>query len=210
MAFIHFLGRWQFEAFWYQGSLPEPKGDMILWVANHSTWWDAFWIERFHQLCLPNRPIYTLILESSYQREPFLRGIGTIPIQADKPKTLMRALKSLRVAKRETWPFSLIVFPQGELLPAGKRPLGFKSGVEWFRKELEPCLTVPIAIHVECLHSRKPHVFFKIGRIFSSSSSPPLAKDLESEIEALQASILKDLCAYPNQPEQVWTRLSGS
>ncbi len=122
---IRRLVRGRLRGVWARGGpsgLWEPADDApqvggFVWAANHHGWWDGFvaavpmW-ERA-------RPLQVLVEPNSLARFSVLRRLGGVP--ANRVRDAVRTLRAGA---------AVVVFPEGELRPAG--PLGpVRPGADW-------------------------------------------------------------------------------
>jgi hypothetical protein len=139
-----------------------PRLPLVL-VANHVSWWDGFTLREVHRLLRPAAPVWTLMTERELLRSPFLRSIGGFGIDPEHPASVRGALRFLRARAAERPDATVLLFPQGRIWPAHRRPLGFRRGVEGFARAVSPCVVLPIAIHHEPLTAAAPTVFVSAG-----------------------------------------------
>jgi hypothetical protein len=115
---------------WVRGSLPRGP---VVWAGNHHSWWDGF--AAASVLRAAERAPSLLMDGDNLGDYGFLRRAGVIP--ATEPRAALDALRQNRV---------LIVFPEGELRPAG--PLGpLLPGAEWLARRA-PATLVAVALRV--------------------------------------------------------------
>src|SRR5262249_47983557 len=89
------------------------------------------------------------------------------------------------------------ITPQGEIAPSWRRPVRFQPGVGHRVRRVSGLAAVPVAIAYEFLEEPRPEIFVRFGpaRIFEDGRDPAAAitgvleRDLERELDALQASI---------------------
>lgn len=161
--YVSRLFRRHFHAIFLLGDFPQIAAALPLLLApNHSTWWDGFFVHLLNKKIFARRP-YVMMLEEQLVRYPFFTRLGVFSINphsaADTRASLRYAARILRDPQN-----LLCIFPQGELLPWDKRPLGFKRGVEiLLRWHAGPVNLLPLAIRVEFLGEQLPSVFFMFG-----------------------------------------------
>ncbi len=161
--YVSRLFRRHFHAIFLLGDFPKTEATLpVLLAPNHSTWWDGFFIHLLNKKIFARRP-YVMMLEEQLVRYPFFTRLGVFSIN---PHSAVDTRASLRYAARILRdPANLLcIFPQGELLPWEKRPLGLKRGVEiLLRWHAGPVNLLPLAIRVEFLGEKLPSVFFMFG-----------------------------------------------
>ena len=147
------------------GELPEIPADLpLLLLPNHSTWWDGFFVYLLNKRIF-RRTAYLMMLETQLSKYKFFRKIGAYSIAPENRRGVIESLEyTVELLHQE---MSLVsVFPQGQLLPWHRRPLGYKRGVEWILQKYEkPVTLLPLAIRTEFLGEKRPTVFFLFGDV---------------------------------------------
>jgi len=184
-----------------------PRVPLVL-AANHVSWWDGFTLREVHRLLRPDGPVYTLMTEGELRRSPFLRSIGGFGIDPGRPASVRGALRFVRARAAERPDATVVLFPQGRIWPAHRRPLGFRRGVEAFARALSPCVVIPVALHHEPLTAVAPTVLVSAGApIRVDDGAPPLdAAWLESAVEAESDRILDFLSRHGEDAPRHWPR----
>ncbi len=148
------------------GELPEtdPKLPLLL-LPNHSTWWDGFFIYLLQKKIL-HRKVYLMMLEQQLSKYNFFSKVGAYSINLETSKGIYQSLNytlELLTSEQVSSP-AICIFPQGELLPWGTRPLGLKRGVDWIIKKYGKSINVlPLAMRAEYLGEQRALVFFRFG-----------------------------------------------
>lgn len=157
----------------------------ILLVSNHVSWWDGFFISETQRRLLPLVPHYTVMLERELRKYPWLKRLGAIGIDPERPTSVAETFLSLRTVRRSTSCFSVALFPQGQITPQQFRPLGFKKGMEALIRNLHPIQLIPVALHIEPLANPRPTAFIRSGQVIRSDSQQISAELLEDAIQVL-------------------------
>lgn len=148
------------------GKTPEPAPDLpLLLLPNHSTWWDGFFVYLLNKK-LFRRKIYLMMREDQLARYHFFSRLGAYSIAPASAGSIKNSLRySAAVLNEEIAPRPLLcIFPQGELLPWGQRPLAYKNGVETIlRLHGGNVNLLPLAIKTEFLNEPLPAAFFLFG-----------------------------------------------
>ncbi len=188
--YLRSLFQRRFHALHLLGDLPDvPHNTPILLLPNHSTWWDGFFPYLLND-AIWQREFYIMMLEERLREFWFFRFVGAFSIKQQSLKGIVEALdytvNLLRTESDEKQDDKrlVVMFPQGELAPWGKRPLGYNRGIE---RVLRKCrdqniraAIVPLAMRCEFLGDEKPHVFLCCGKpIFTDSVTLPSAVELE-------------------------------
>lgn len=169
------------------GDLPEPHPALpLLLIPNHSTWWDGF-LAYFLNLRRFGRPFYLMMLESELSKYRFFSRLGAYSIDPGQPKSVVASLQyTAKLLERSPAPL-VSIFPQGELLPWGKRPLNFKRGIarvgEYYPGKMN---LLSLAIRCEHLGEQRPEAFFLFGenRLCDAANFPGI-EELEKNEERL-------------------------
>ena len=172
------------------GELPEIPDDLpLLLLPNHSTWWDGFFVYLLNKRIF-RRTTYLMMLEAQLTKYKFFRKIGAYSIEPGNRRGIIESLEyTVELLNRE---MSLVaVFPQGQLLPWCKRPLGYKRGVEWILRKYGKSVTLlPLAIRTEFLGEKRPSVFFLFGDVTPCNAETFRGMDW---LEATETALLDDL-----------------
>ena len=177
----------------------------LLLAANHVSWWDGFTLREVHRLLRPAAPVWTLMTARELRRSRFLRLIGGFGIDPERPASVREALRFVRARAAERPDATVIVFPQGRIWPAHRRPLGFRRGVEGFARALSPCVVLPVAIHHEPLAAPAPTVFVSAGEPVRVGEGDRLdAAMLEAAVEAESDRILDFLACHGEDAPRRW------
>jgi hypothetical protein len=168
------------------GHAPETNPDLpLLLLPNHSTWWDGFFVYLLNKK-LFRRKTYLMMLEDQLSRYRFFARLGAYSINPQSSGSIKESIKySIETLKHKTMPKPLLcIFPQGELLPWGKRPLGYKSGVETIMSGYGGKANfLPLAIKTEFLNKQLPEAFFHFGENVIANSNTFAGTQRLQEVE---------------------------
>ncbi len=182
-------------------SVPPPDSP-VLYLANHSTWWDGFLMLRVHQR-LRAGPLLTVIDEDQLRRHPTLRaagGVGLDPASVASAKRLFRRLS----ARLEVPGIGVALFPQGKIHSSRRRPLGFRRGLEGVARALGSPTIVPVAMHVEPLNRRRLTAFILVGRPYAWVDSYGAA-EVEFRVTGLLDALLEDIDRHGENVRSGWS-----
>ncbi|MBK6506153.1 MAG: lysophospholipid acyltransferase family protein [Ignavibacteria bacterium] len=112
----------------------------LIYCANHSSWWDVPVII-YLTYDLLNSDSYCLMEKKQFDVHPYFKGIGAVPIVREDPKDAVRVLAECTDYLNNTGK-SLWIFPQGEIIPNGRRPVHFYSGVSHLLEKLKDPILV--------------------------------------------------------------------
>lgn len=167
---------------WVGGSV--PAGAAVL-APNHHSWWDGYVLREVAVTC--GEPFSVLMDARQLARFPFLRRVGAL-----------RA-GELRAAVRRARAGWLVVFPEGELHPAG--PLrGVERGAGWLARSADVPL-VPVALRVVLRGAQWPEAYLRFGPPVTAGE---LAGALAQHLAALDADLHRSV---PEEPLAGYLRL---
>ena len=168
---------------WLRGQL--PAGGCV-WAANHHSWWDGFVAAAV--LGELRRPAALLMDGDNLADYGFLAALGVIA--TGRPRQALQSLRNGRV---------LVIFPEGELRPAGS--VGeLAPGAGWLARRA-PAPLAPVAVRVAARGHQYAEALVDIG--------PPcgpdrLAAELTARVAGLDAAIAG---ADPREPVPGFTRV---
>jgi 1-acyl-sn-glycerol-3-phosphate acyltransferase len=164
------------------GDEPGPSSLPTLLYANHPSWWDgymAFFLsdERWR------REAYLMMEEPQLARYSFFRYCGVFGVDRHDPREGMRSIIYAadllgRRPGRLLW-----IFPQGEITPNDRRPLGLFRGAAHIAKRAAPVRCVPVALRFEFVMEQRPEALIRFGPAHTVKPDVD-AKALHSEMEA--------------------------
>lgn len=173
--YLFWLFRRHFYACHLLGAEPTLESTApVLLLPNHSSWWDGFFVYLLNHR-LWQRRIDLMMLEEQLQQHRFFRFLGAFSIQPGDVRQVRQSLTYAREQLQSPRAPLLTVFPQGELLPWGRRPLQYRPGVRWLWQRA-PAAThiLPLAIKIEFLAEQRPQVFLMPGKPVPAGMRPPL------------------------------------
>lgn len=139
----------------YDASVPR------LYIANHNTWWDGFFIYALNQRHLRD-DIHLMMGEGQFQKFRFFRRLGVFSVRPDRISDVKAAFEySLRVLKQSPRS-SLWIFPSGEMVPYGA-PVQYKDGFARIAARAQPLSVIPVAMRIEYVDHQYPDVFILGG-----------------------------------------------
>lgn len=207
--YVKWLCRRHFHALHILGKLPDCDASLpLLLLPNHSTWWDGFFIYLLNQKLFA-RKTYLMMLEAQLARYQFFSRLGAFSISLDSPGSVRQSLRyTVEILNQNIVPRPLLcMFPQGELLPWEKRPLGFKRGVEVVLAAHGSAVNLlPLAIKVEFLQKQLPEAFFLFGENMIAGSNTFIGIP---RLQELEESLLGQLSRRISGGEKGMTLLAG-
>lgn len=121
----------------------------VLFVANHSTWWDGFFVFEVYKKMKLKKEFKIVMLESELKKFPFFRlcgAVGLIPKDSQHNEKVFSGLKNHCVC----------FFPQGQIVPQNQRPLIFRSGINALLQKLHPVQIICVGQYIEPFRFMKP------------------------------------------------------
>lgn len=164
--------------------------------ANHSSWWDGliFW-----EIIVNLDFEFYVMMEEKQLRQLFLfRRLGAFSVVREKPREAVKSINYAAALLRKDANRSVIIFPQGEILPNDVRPLHFFRGLASIVEKTVRCSVVPIALRYEFAKNFKPEILCKIGApdVFEAGEnfdSKNLNGILEARLTATLDSLKRDV-----------------
>lgn len=175
----------------------------LLIAANHVSWWDGFVLRELQRWLRPGAPFNILMTGRELERFSFLEHFGAIGIDAGSPASIVRAIRCLEARMRDRPDSVLVYFPQGEIQPTFRRPLGFRRGVEVFARRID-AIVLPVGIHVEPLNRVAASCFALAGEVIDN---PLDVARLETAVEMQLDTILGHIARHGERAARCWPEL---
>jgi 1-acyl-sn-glycerol-3-phosphate acyltransferase len=170
-----------FRGVWVRGTLPASTGGLVAYL-NHSSFWDGFVA---HQLgLLAGWDAYAVMEEANLARYRFHTRIGAFSVRRGDPRS---AFETLRYAKTVlSRPNAcVVIFPQGEVRPAGVELGALSRGVEVLARAAN-VKAVPIALRYAFFEHEHPDVLVEIG----APHEPGPLEAYEAGLSAVTRSVM--------------------
>jgi chlorobactene lauroyltransferase len=181
--------------------LPAPPGQLnhpVIFYANHNTWWDGYLAH------VVTRQVYGLegylMMDLRQMRRfRFFSWAGVFSVDRENGREALRSLDYIAGELQGGPGRSLWIFPQGEIQPQERRPLGFQSGLARLIRRTGPCYVYPVAVRHEFFTEPQPEFLISVGeaRYFSGDERVDPRK-LTAELEAVLSLELDRLRADVN------------
>lgn len=187
----------------------------VLYLANHSSWWDGLIIflltEKASEL-----DHYMMMEEKQLKQYAFFRKLGAFPVQKKNLKSVKQALMTAKEnmqAGGAVW-----LFPQGKIMHQDMRPLELEGGASFLVRQFEQVVVKPVTLHYTFNQFQKPTVSAVFGEDtlvcggeLRSKVVTHLLRDLlETQLNAHQAQVIADPDFSTNQEFRQMTRTSQS
>ena len=190
----------------------EADPPVVLMFSNHVTWWDAYLWDIFNTRRLRVEPI-VMAEQRTVRDYGFFRHLGLFSVDRQNPRAAVEAIRHAVKRATTTPRAGVFIFPQGELRPFERRPLGFFGGAGRIAADIVAakgaCVLLPLAMRLEFLGNQKPEAWLRCGAPISITRDHPLAANakglsalmetaLTEEIEGLAADVIaRDTARYP-------------
>ncbi|WP_340026207.1 lysophospholipid acyltransferase family protein [Paenibacillus sp. FSL K6-1096] len=170
-------------------------GRGILYLMNHSSWWDG--LLAYHAAGkLPGNRHYFMMEEEQLSKYAFFRKLGAFSINPGNPGDLRASLRytaGLLQAGESVW-----MYPEGEILPLEHRPLSLKEGAALVLRLSPQTAVVPVTLYHGLFRHTKPEATLLAGAPqllpWAEMERPEIARTLESvlnrQLEAHRSNIL--------------------
>lgn len=142
------------------GELDPYPDRSILYVMNHSSWWDGLVVyQAFRTRSAGDH--YVMMDEAQMQHYRFFRKLGAFSIDKNTPQSMVASLRytiSLLNAGKRVW-----IFPQGDIHHLEERPLLLKDGAAHVLKHCPGTVVVPVTAYYSLFHHQKAEVTLLAG-----------------------------------------------
>lgn len=137
------------------------KNIPLIIYANHSSWWDGLVL--FEILNSREFDSFVMMEEKHLAKFKFFRKLGAFSVVRENIREAKKSIEYAAAILRSGNKKTLLIFPQGEILPNDHRPIKFFNGLSLIIEKLRECNIVPCSIRYEFLNEYKPEIFVKFG-----------------------------------------------
>ncbi|PCK20394.1 glycerol acyltransferase [Bacillus pumilus] len=198
-----------------QGRLDPKEKLPVLYLANHSSWWDGLIIflltEKASEL-----DHYMMMEEKQLTQYAFFRKLGAFPVHKENLKSVKQALMTAKEnmqAGGAVW-----LFPQGKIMHQDTRPLELEGGASFLVRQFEQVVVKPVTLHYTFNQFQKPTVSVVFGEDVVVSGGTLRSKEmtrmlrdlLETQLNTHQAQVITDPDFLTNEEFRQVTRTSQS
>lgn len=125
-------------------------------IANHTSWWDGFWL---HELVTRTfkKKFFFMMLEEQLRANKFLQYFGGFSIKKRSVsafKTIEYTVELLKHSEN-----AVLIFPQGKLESLYTQSFIFEKGVEVILKKTDSTQIIFVANLIEFLSNAKPSLY---------------------------------------------------
>ncbi len=158
---------------------------------NHSSWWDGLVL--FQVSRAAKFDMFVMMEEKQLRGLPLFRKLGAFSIIRESPRAAVRSLNYAVGLLKEDENRTLVIFPQGRILPNDIRPIHFFGGIAKIIEQLGSCRVIPAAMRYEFLGNYRPEVFVKFGvaEVIEQSRN----KERKAQVAELERSMTRTLDA---------------
>jgi len=153
-------------------SISQKQNSPVIICVNHSNWWDGVllnWISHY----LIGKESYCLMDTTDLNRHSYFNRIGALPLERKNKfnsyRTLKYCSKLLENRNRYLW-----IFPQGELIPAERKPFKFYNGVSMISEDMS-------RLHILCVYFEYKFTFHQRPEIYIDFFNTFEKKDTENK-----------------------------
>lgn len=136
------------------------------------------------------------MLEYQLRQNMFFSRLGAFSVNRSTPGHIRETIRYAEKILQKSGSI-LCIFPQGELIHWGKRPIVFKKGIDLTTRNVKrPYSIILLAIKIEFLEQQRPEAFLLPGPVIRITDGKcldlPLLENLETKLlEKLQQMIIK-------------------
>ena len=157
-----------------------------LYVANHCAFWDALVLNVL--LRKRGQPLYCMADAAQVAAHPFFTRIGAFSVDRADGRDGMRAVR--HAGELLDGGAAVVIFPQGQIEPADRRPLNFEGGVGRIVRRCPRATVVPVGLRYEFWQEQRAEALVAIGRERLLSGRPA---DITAESEAAVGALVDGL-----------------
>jgi 1-acyl-sn-glycerol-3-phosphate acyltransferase len=176
-----------------------PRDRPLLFAMSHTSWWDV--LVGYHLARHVVRvESYGPMDEAQLERYRILTRLGVYSVDRSSVAGIRAFLRYTQGLLEEPGapPRAVWLTPQGEIVSGWRRPVRFQAGIGALVRRVPRVAVVPVAVAYEFLEEPRPDIFVKFGppRVFGAATESAvtntglLERDLERELDALQAALL--------------------
>ena len=133
----------------------------LLLYANHSSWWDGLII--FEIVRRFSIGFFVMMEEKQLRKLSLFRRLGAFSVVRENPREAVKSINYAAKVLLENDNQTILIFPQGEILPNDLRPLHFYNGFARIIEKVGDCSAFPVALCYEFQGNFKPEIYVKIA-----------------------------------------------
>jgi 1-acyl-sn-glycerol-3-phosphate acyltransferase len=159
----------------------EPERS-TLYLVNHCSFWDGivmnFLIRRYRR-----QKAYCMSDLAQIKKHPFFRRVGAFSVDRTSPRDGMRAIQ-FAADLLNTPPCAVVIFPQGKIEPANRRPMLFQRGIERIIERAPSAQVVLVAIRYEFWLNQRPEILLDLC-VAKHRTATGLAEQMTIQLDRL-------------------------
>jgi 1-acyl-sn-glycerol-3-phosphate acyltransferase len=163
------------------GDVPFEPDRSTIYIANHCSFWDAIVLNHLIQTRRRQRA-YCMSDAVQVARHPFFRRVGAFSVDRANPRDGMRAIHYAADLLNAS-PCSVVIFPQGKIEPADRRPIRFERGIERLIA-LAPAQIVLVALRYEFWLDQRAEALIDLS-IANDRSVTEMEQQMTDRLDAL-------------------------
>ena len=169
------------------GKLRAQRSVPQIVVANHTGWWDG--LVAFELSTHLGLDSYVMMEEKQLRRFwPFTR-LGAFSVVREDPRSAAESIRYASELLGDDPERSLWIFPQGELIPFGSRPMNLFPGFARIIEQVGECRLVPLTIRYEYLKAHRASIIVSVGDVMNVTIS---GRDHRKELVSYLARLLTE------------------
>lgn len=183
-AYNRNLLRRRFDALWARDIESLAPADVPKIVfANHSSWWDG--LVCYELMRRAGADLFVMMEEKNLRRYPLFRLLGAFSVDRGNARSALESIDYAAALLAGSPSRALLIFPQGKIEPADRRPITFESGIRKIADRVPECRLVPLALSYSFGREFKPDIFARAGEPFppGTLSASAMAAGLEALLE---------------------------
>ncbi len=134
----------------------------MIFYANHNTWWDGYLAHIVTRQLYGLNPYLMMDIEQM-RRYRFFSWAGVFSVDQRNGRSAMRSIEYVADELRKGPGRALWIFPQGQIQPQERRPLGFHSGLARTIRRVGECYVYPVAVRFEFFREQYPDILIEVG-----------------------------------------------
>lgn len=192
-AYARWLTRSHLHAVWVRGleKLPPDNVGPLLLMPNHCCWWDGIVAYVLHNARI-SRDFFIMMEDTQLRKYQFFSWAGAFSIRRGHLRSagwsLQYAEELLSDRQRALW-----IFPQGIMMPEGRRPLRFELGAVRLSRRLPDAWVIPVALHYAVRAHPHAEVFVCLGEPLRLTPDAGDAQTQSQQLEQAVTTLLEDL-----------------
>lgn len=180
----HYLIRRHFHAVYISGHLDHGRagGMPVLYIMNHSSWWDGLMIYTMTQRCSQGDH-YVMMDHRQLMKYSFFRKLGAYAMDSSSTAAIRASIRYSAALLQEGK--SVWMFPQGEIRHLEHRPLQFRPGVGTILRLVPNAVVIPVTMFHGLQRHDTPVAAIQIGEPITASWHEFDSRAIAAILEAL-------------------------